>query len=303
MNVFGSNDDALPHIPDDITLAQFVLEYEHPLKSERGGVPCLIEDSTGRKISFDEVKNNTRALASVLRFTYSIGQNDVVMVSSPNHTEFPVVLWAVLMLGGIVSCSNPQFTVGELVHHLRTVKVTFAIAHSSNITTVLSAALLAGLSSDRVILIDRMTQAEPGIPNVHDLRQAGLRQKLAFQERALGPGEGRRKVALLSWSSGTTGMPKADWLTKARSRANAQIGQAYGLTEMTCTLAMIAGTQKRGPLGSGGRLLPGVRARVVRPDGSSANYGEEGEFVVKGPAAALGYLNHERGTRDTFVDG
>ncbi|KAF8073410.1 hypothetical protein FPV67DRAFT_744283 [Lyophyllum atratum] len=199
----------LPHIPDDITLTQFMLEYQHPLKPARREVPYLIEDNTGRKIGFEEVKNNTRALASVLHSTYSIGENDVVMLSSPNHIEYSTVLWAVLMLGGIVSCSNPQFTTGELGHQLRTAKVTFAVGHSSNIATVLSAARLAGLPSDRVILIDQLNHNEPRIPNVHGLIQAGLKQSLEFQQCILDPGEGKRKVALLSWSSGTTGKPKA----------------------------------------------------------------------------------------------
>lgn len=80
---------------------------------------------------------------------------------------------------------------------------------------------------------------------------------------------------------------------------------------MTATLSMIAGAEKRGALGSrcnpssdisavynqssgGGRLLPGVEARVIKEDGSIAECGEHGELIVKGPAAALGYLNDEQ---------
>lgn len=70
----------------------------------------------------------------------------------------------------------------------------------------------------------------------------------------------------------------------------------------------------------GGQLLPGIQARVIRPDGSVAAYGEEGELIVKGPAAALGYLNNQQAsvtdqphlvllltrthrTNETFIDG
>ncbi|KAF8158557.1 hypothetical protein B0H34DRAFT_797926 [Crassisporium funariophilum] len=83
----------------------------------------------------------------------------------------------------------------------------------------------------------------------------------------------------------------------------AQIGQAYGLTEMTTTLAMVSATQQQGPLGSGGRLLPGTQARVIRQDGSLARYGERGELVVKGPSKALGYFDDIRATEETFVNG
>ncbi|KAH0586556.1 hypothetical protein H2248_007782 [Termitomyces sp. 'cryptogamus'] len=438
-----------PHIPDNISLPQFMLQYHHPLRPIRTDIACLIEDDSGRGIYFEELRNNTRTLASTLRAKYKIGENDVVMIISRNHMgkvlhrvrtpqndlcllEYPTALWAIHLLGGVVSCSNPQSTVEELLGQLILAKITFVIAHSSNVSMVLSAMHLAGLSSDRVILIDRMASV-PRIPNVYDCIQEGVKNNFDFQERVFDSGEGKRKTALLSWSSGTTGKPKAVAISHYALIANiiqmtahtqvekahcfrnvrgfrpgdvaigvlpfyhvaglmislhltlfcamsvvvierysilstlesivrhqithlilvpplavelckhpavrnhdlsrvkymiiaywklgaapvpkevqtqlcelfpdAQIGQAYGLTEMTTTLAMISGTQKRGPVGSGGRLLPGLQARVIKQDGSLANYGESGQLVVKGPAIALGYLNNKQATQDTFVDG
>jgi 4-coumarate--CoA ligase len=78
---------------------------------------------------------------------------------------------------------------------------------------------------------------------------------------------------------------------------------------MTTTLAMVSASQKQGPLGSksnryhlnsspfklasgGGRLLPGIQAQVIKPDGSPAIFGERGELVVKGPGKALGYFGN-----------
>ena len=46
----------LPCIPDDLTLSQFIFDYEHSLRPTRGpNSPWLIEDDTGRKIGEDEV--------------------------------------------------------------------------------------------------------------------------------------------------------------------------------------------------------------------------------------------------------
>jgi acyl-CoA synthetase (AMP-forming)/AMP-acid ligase II len=45
-------------------------------------------------------------------------------------------------------------------------------------------------------------------------------------------------------------------------------------------------------LPGGGRLLPGVNVRVLRPDGSLARNGERGELIVKGPSIALGYFDN-----------
>ncbi|KAG5651176.1 hypothetical protein H0H81_009583 [Sphagnurus paluster] len=108
-------------------------------------------------------------------------------------------------------CSNPSFTAGELCQQLKISKANLIIGHSSNIDVVFSAARLADISPKRIILIDQsksLSHHAPRIPNISDLIQLGSKQKLDFQECVLDPGEGKRKIALLSWSSGTTGKPK-----------------------------------------------------------------------------------------------
>lgn len=115
------------------------------------------------------------------------------------------------------STSNPQFSVSELGYQLKLSKASFLVGNSSNIATALAAARLAGLPSERVVLMDQDTMLNrvPRISTVDDLIREGLRQELVFEERNLDPGEGRKKVALLSWSSGTTGKPKVNcvWLS------------------------------------------------------------------------------------------
>ena len=45
-----------PHIPDNLSIPQFILDSHHPTRPVRSGdIPWLIEDSTGRKIRFEEV--------------------------------------------------------------------------------------------------------------------------------------------------------------------------------------------------------------------------------------------------------
>ena len=59
------------------------------------------------------------------------------------------------------------------------------------------------------------------------------------------------------------------------------IGQAYGMTETCTTVTMVPITQWIGTPGSGGQLIPGCTARVVKTDGTLADYDEEGELVEK----------------------
>jgi acyl-coenzyme A synthetase/AMP-(fatty) acid ligase len=53
-------------------------------------------------------------------------------------------------------------------------------------------------------------------------------------------------------------------------------------------------SQKVGTFGSAGQLISGVRARVVKVDGTLAKAGEPGELVIKTPSSALRYLNDEK---------
>lgn len=71
-----------------------------------------------------------------------------------------------------------------------------------------AAAQQHGLSSDRVLVFN--TGDSLGAPkvSVEDMVQLGRTHAPAFRERKLKPGEGKTKLAFLSFSSGTTGRPK-----------------------------------------------------------------------------------------------
>ncbi|KAG7098980.1 hypothetical protein E1B28_000866 [Marasmius oreades] len=347
-----------------------------------------------------------------------------VCLFSPNDVDYPVTIWAAHILGAIITPSNPAYTSEELVYQLTATKAKLIVVHSAFMQAALTAAKKAGLSDDRVVIIpapgaklDRIT--------INDLVAFGSSQPETFFERKLRTGEAKTKRAFLSFSSGTTGKPKAVEIahyslianvvqmavhTKALSsqqsgsflpggvvgailpffhiyglvvqmhfnlfcgltlvvmpkfslmeylrsvdryqishlfvvppqvvlmckhsatRAfdfthvkfvmcgaaplsgelvqkmekifpNAIIGQGYGLTETCTTIAMLPPTQKIGTSGSAGMLLPGIRARVVKPDGTLAGEAEQGELVVTGPSMSLGYLNNPEATKETFVNG
>ena len=67
-------------------------------------------------------------------------------------------------------------------------------------------AYAVGLPYDRIVLLD----SDPLAPhsNLPELIKFGLGAKQEYTERRLKPGEARTKLALLLFSSGTTGKPK-----------------------------------------------------------------------------------------------
>lgn len=46
-----------PHIPDDVSLVQFMFDYEHPTRPAiPNGLPWFIEQDTGEELCRDEVR-------------------------------------------------------------------------------------------------------------------------------------------------------------------------------------------------------------------------------------------------------
>ncbi|OJA18473.1 hypothetical protein AZE42_04979 [Rhizopogon vesiculosus] len=196
-------------IPDNLTIPQFFLDSHHPRRPVRTDAPWLIENETGRHIGFEEIRARTFGLANGLSLRYGIKEEEVdqsaVLIFSPNHVDYAPAIWATHRLGGIVSTANPAYTVGELLYQIQVVKATLIIAHSSSLQTALDAAIAAGIPSDRIIAFGESSCQ----PTVESIIQFGLRNEPAFVERRLKKGEAKTKVALLCFSSGTTGKPKA----------------------------------------------------------------------------------------------
>lgn len=50
-----------------------------------------------------------------------------------------------------------------------------------------------------------------------------------------------------------------------------------------------------------GILLPGVEARVLRADGSEADFDEPGVLLIRSGSVALGYWGNEQATKEVFL--
>jgi len=89
-------------------------------------------------------------------------------------------------------------------------KATVLIVHPDALEGALVAARQVGIPFDRVVPLDtiRGPRSSAVAPDLHRLIAYGLAHPPIFVERRLKPGEGKTKVAFLSFSSGTTGKPK-----------------------------------------------------------------------------------------------
>jgi 4-coumarate--CoA ligase len=63
--------EPLPHVPDDVTVGQFILDYSHPTRPVREqGSPWLIDDETGKTVARSQVSFSCAECARRLLCTW-----------------------------------------------------------------------------------------------------------------------------------------------------------------------------------------------------------------------------------------
>ena len=109
------------------------------------------------------------------------------------------------------------------------------------------------------------------------------------------------KLRALSWGAA----PASDTLLKEMSDVfpGAEIFAAFGQTEMSPVTCMLLGEDAIRKLGSVGRAIPTVAARVVDEDMNDVKVGEVGEIVYRGPSMMSGYWNNPKATAEAFAGG
>ena len=97
------------------------------------------------------------------------------------------------------------------VYQLATTKAKVVITHPGSELVAREAARAAGIQQDHILLLAGNISGASPISRlfVDDFITDGLRHLTSFTERRLKSGEAKTKLAFLSFSSGTTGKPKA----------------------------------------------------------------------------------------------
>lgn len=90
---------------------------------------------------------------------------------------------------------------------------------------------------------------------------------------------------------------------RARQRLGPVVMHTYGASEQGLISALPPGAPEPEPFTSAGRVLPGVRLRLCRPDGGPAAAGEPGVIETSSPGMAQGYRNLPELTTRAFRDG
>ena len=121
--------------------------------------------------------------------------------------------------------------------------------------------------------------------------------------RSLTRFQGADPDALRSVTLAVSGAAKlsAQLKTDVEARFGIVLHEGYGLTESSAVVASTLATEA--PLGSVGKLLPGVTARIVNPEKEDCLIGDPGELWVRGPMVFPGYWGEQAGRGPLTDDG
>jgi len=174
-------------------------------------VPALIDGITGRSVSYAELDAATRRVAAGLAEA-GVRPGDVVALYSPNTIAYPTAFYGATRAGATVTTVSSLTTAGELAGQLRDSRARWIITIAAFLPVAAEAAATMAAEGAPIAEILVCDQAE-GHRSLGDL----LASTAPEPQPAIDPAD---DVAVLPYSSGTTGLPKGVMLTHRNVATN-----------------------------------------------------------------------------------
>jgi 4-coumarate--CoA ligase len=164
---------------------------------------------TKERVSWLDVKKYSTYISTALVKRYGLREGETISLFSQNTVWYPVAMFAGLRAGGRISGASPAYNVEEMTFALKTADAKFLMTTPGSMEVASKSAEAAGLPKSNVFLLEGEL---PGYTTVQELIKIGQSYGEEGQSPAfkLSPETKNKDVCgFLSFSSGTTGLPKA----------------------------------------------------------------------------------------------
>ncbi|KAI1296149.1 acetyl-CoA synthetase-like protein [Xylaria venustula] len=199
--------------PGDVTIWEWLFEggsKHSPLNNyPENELAGFVDAVTKERVSWKDVKEAATYISTTLSREYGLVEGDTVSLFSRNTIWYPVMLFAAMRIGGVVSGASPAYNVEEMTYALRTANAKFIATHPTAIGVALASARNAGIPNEHIFLLEGQLE---GYTSIQELIERGKRYGENNQVPYTKLPHGKKNgdvCALLSFSSGTTGLPKA----------------------------------------------------------------------------------------------
>lgn len=172
-----------------------------------GDTPALIDGTDGTTLTYEQVDRFHRRVAAALAEA-GVRKGDVLALHSPNTVAFPLAFYAATRAGASVTTVHPLATAEEFAKQLKDCAARWIVTVSPLLDTARRAAELGG-GVQEILVCD----SAPGHRSLVDM----LASTAPEPSVGIDPAE---DVAVLPYSSGTTGTPKGVMLTHRQIATN-----------------------------------------------------------------------------------
>ncbi|KAA9105572.1 AMP-binding protein [Microbacterium rhizomatis] len=189
----------------EVSVFEYLFES---LSDEDLGRVALVDPATGAETTYAALRGQILAFAGALA-ARGVGTDTVVAVLCPNVPAFATVFHGILRAGATVTTINSLYTPGEIEKQLKDASATWLVTVTPLLPGAKAAAAAVGIADDHLIVLD----GAEGHENLRGLLTEGSPAPQVSFDPAT-------HVAVLPYSSGTTGIPKGVMLSHRNLVAN-----------------------------------------------------------------------------------